>query len=143
MFDDGEPFLCCSVIGCLHTIMQNDDTFFEEIHLVINWHLLVQIDHPLARLMHIKEVENGLSKERGRVGHFGSLRLLRLHVLIDLDALEGSNLTNMLFERAETTTHSHHDLVCLDQEGLRQSTDHELTSLFCWVVINIDKRKIR
>ena len=99
--------------------MQDGDTFFEEFHLIIFWHLLVHIDHPLARLVHIKEVENGFLKERGRVGHFGSLRLLRLHVLIYLDALEGSNLSNMLLERAEATTYSHHDLVCLDQKGLR------------------------
>ena len=85
--------------------MQDGDTFLKKIHLLIYWHLLVKINHPLACLVHIKEVKHGLFEELVFVGRlyfssrFGGLGLfgqLGLHLLVDLDALEGSYLSYML-----------------------------------------------
>ena len=105
--------------------MQDGDAFLKEIHLIINWHLLVQINHPLACLVHIKEVDHSLFEELGSVSRssffrfFGLFGHLGLHVLVDLDALEGSYLSNMLLECRVATSDSHHDLVCLEQQALR------------------------
>ena len=103
--------------------MQNGDTFLKKIHLLIYWHLLVQSNHPLACLVHIKEVKHSLFEELVFVGRlcfssrFGGLGLfgqLGLHLLVDLDALKGSDLSNMLLERRVATSYSNHNLVCLE-----------------------------
>ena len=54
-------------------------------------------------------MDYSLSEKLNFVGLLSRFGLLCLHVLIDLDALEGSDLSDVLLECRVAATNSHHD----------------------------------
>ena len=137
-----DPLLWSSTIGLLHSFMQDVDTSFKEIQLFFSRHLFVKIDHSLACFMDIEEMDYWFSKELDFVKIFSCFSLFCFHVLVNLDALKGSNLSYVLLKCHVATAHSYHDLVCFKKKILFESSNHEHTSLFGRIFVNVYERKI-
>ena len=100
--------------GCLVLLaLQILDSVLEQVHLLIVLGAQPHLDDAIARLQLLEIESDGFLVTPRRL----FLLRIALHELIDLDALEGSHLPDVLFESCEATAHSEHYLVSLDHEN--------------------------
>ena len=130
-------FLKVALLLVVLSLFEVLDGCFEEFHLVI-----VICVHPLLHNIVSRIVFHQIDDHSVLVAHwFLVLSGVAFHKLVNLDALEGSYLFDVLSQSSKTATHSNHDLVRFDHQGLLLSSNHVLALLFAWLLVDLDDRK--
>ena len=114
---DGVPpraLVCIKLRGCLVLLaLQILDSVLEQVHLLVVLGVQPHLDDAIARLQLLEIESDSFLVSPRRLFLLG----ITLHELVDLDALEGSHLPDVLLESCEATAHSDHYLVRLYHEN--------------------------
>ena len=98
------------------------DSRGEESHLLIIFGVHVVLNDPVASLMLVQIEEHCIFECHGLL----VLIRVALHELVNLDTLKWTDLSDMLLDRRETSSHTNHDLVRLDHQYGDLSANHIL-----------------
>ena len=138
---DGVPpraLVCIKLRGCLVLLaLQILDSVLEQVHLLVVLGVQPHLDDAIARLQLLEiESDSFLVSPRGLF-----LLGITLHELVDLDALEGSHLPDVLLESCEAAAHSDHYLVRLYHQNTCQGADHVLALIRLRSLFQFDDRQ--
>ena len=109
----------------------------EEAHLLVIVRVQVLFDDSVRRLVLLEIEGDRIFKCHGLL----ILIWVAFHQLVELDALEGAHLPDVLLDRGEAAANTDHDLVGLDHQNTDLRSNHVLAFIGGWLLLKLDNGK--